>query len=80
MTQDEVRGLLGQPNLRDVRDFPERGVTAWFYTKDAEGKRRGGLVRQGEGRAHRLHGRFRRHRDAAQAGSDAGATLTSTAF
>lgn len=38
MTQDEVRSLLGQPNLRDVRDFPERGVTAWFYTKDAEGK------------------------------------------
>jgi tetratricopeptide (TPR) repeat protein len=38
MTQDEVRALLGQPNLRDVRDFPERGVTAWFYTKDAEGK------------------------------------------
>jgi outer membrane protein assembly factor BamE (lipoprotein component of BamABCDE complex) len=38
MTQDEVRTLLGQPNLRDVRDFPERGITAWFYTKDAEGK------------------------------------------
>ena len=37
MTQEEVRGLLGQPNLRDVRDFPDRGVTAWFYTKDAEG-------------------------------------------
>jgi len=38
MTQDEVRSLLGQPNLRDIRDFPERGVTAWFYTKDADGK------------------------------------------
>lgn len=38
MTQDEVRALLGQPNLRDVRDFPDRGVTAWFYTKDADGR------------------------------------------
>jgi outer membrane protein assembly factor BamE (lipoprotein component of BamABCDE complex) len=38
MTQEEVRTLLGQPNLRDIRDFPERGVTAWFYTKDAEGR------------------------------------------
>jgi tetratricopeptide (TPR) repeat protein len=38
MTQDEVRALLGQPNVRDVRDFPERGVTAWFYAKDADGR------------------------------------------
>lgn len=38
MTQDEVRGLLGAPNLRDVRDFPERGIAAWFYAKDGEGR------------------------------------------
>jgi tetratricopeptide (TPR) repeat protein len=38
MTQDEVRAVLGQPNVRDVRDFPERGVSAWFYTKDADGR------------------------------------------
>jgi tetratricopeptide (TPR) repeat protein len=38
MTQDEVRAILGQPNVRDVRDFPERGVSAWFYTKDADGR------------------------------------------
>jgi tetratricopeptide (TPR) repeat protein len=37
MTQDEVRGLLGSPNLQDVRTYPERGVTAWFYPKDASG-------------------------------------------
>ena len=37
MTQDEVRRLLGPPNLQDVRDYPERGVTAWFYPKDASG-------------------------------------------
>jgi len=38
MTQDEVRDLLGAPNLRDVRDFPERGIAAWFYAKDGEGR------------------------------------------
>jgi len=37
MTQDEIRRLLGPPNLLDVRDYPERGVTAWFYPKDASG-------------------------------------------
>jgi outer membrane protein assembly factor BamE (lipoprotein component of BamABCDE complex) len=37
MTQDEVRRLLGPPNLQDVRDYPERGVTAWFYPKNASG-------------------------------------------
>jgi tetratricopeptide (TPR) repeat protein len=37
MTQDEVRRLLGSPNLQDVRAYPERGVTAWFYPKDATG-------------------------------------------
>lgn len=37
MTQEEVRRLLGPPNLQDVRDYPERGVTAWFYPKDASG-------------------------------------------
>lgn len=37
MTQTEVRRLLGPPNLQDVRAYPERGVTAWFYPKDASG-------------------------------------------
>ena len=37
MTQEEVRRLLGPPNLQDVREYPERGVTAWFYPKDASG-------------------------------------------
>jgi tetratricopeptide (TPR) repeat protein len=37
MTQDEVRRLLGSPNLQDARTYPERGVTAWFYPKDASG-------------------------------------------
>lgn len=37
MTQAEVRGLLGQPNLHNVRDYPDRGVEAWFFPKNAEG-------------------------------------------
>lgn len=38
MTEDQVRALLGQPNARDVRDFPARGVAAWFYPKNADGQ------------------------------------------
>lgn len=37
MTQDQVRALLGQPNLNNIREYPERGVSAWFYTRNAEG-------------------------------------------
>lgn len=37
MTRDEVRRLLGPPNAQDVRSYPERGVIAWFYPKDASG-------------------------------------------
>lgn len=37
MSEDQVRALLGQPNLHNVRDYPERGVVAWFYPKDASG-------------------------------------------
>jgi hypothetical protein len=37
MTAAAVRGLLGPPNLHDVRDYPQRGLVAWFYPKDATG-------------------------------------------
>lgn len=37
MAQEEVRRLLGQPNLHSVRDYPDRGVAGWFYPKDASG-------------------------------------------
>jgi tetratricopeptide (TPR) repeat protein len=37
MSQDEVRALLGPPNLHSVRDYPDRGVVGWFYPKDASG-------------------------------------------
>jgi outer membrane protein assembly factor BamE (lipoprotein component of BamABCDE complex) len=37
MTPAEVRALLGAPNPKDVRAYPERGVEAWFYPKDETG-------------------------------------------
>src|SRR6185295_7220163 len=37
MGQEEVRRLLGAPNPHNVRDFPQRGVAAWFYQKDRSG-------------------------------------------
>lgn len=37
MTQDEVKALLGSVNLRNIRDYPERNVIAWFYPVDDAG-------------------------------------------
>ncbi len=37
MSQEEVRVLLGPPNLHSVKDYPARGVVGWFYPKDASG-------------------------------------------
>lgn len=31
MTDEDVRALLGSPNLRNVREYADRNVTAWFY-------------------------------------------------
>ncbi|HKI87238.1 MAG TPA: hypothetical protein VKA53_10905 [Thermoanaerobaculia bacterium] len=33
MTADEVREAIGQANLYNVKDYPEKHVTAWFYPK-----------------------------------------------
>lgn len=52
MSADQVRALLGPPNVHDVREYPARGVTGWFYARDAKGtaaavwfeKKGGGLV------------------------------------
>lgn len=33
MTETDVRALLGPVNLRNVKEYPERGVVAWFYKK-----------------------------------------------
>jgi hypothetical protein len=37
MAPAAVRGLLGQPNLHNVRDYPQRGLIAWFYPRDETG-------------------------------------------
>jgi outer membrane protein assembly factor BamE (lipoprotein component of BamABCDE complex) len=37
MSADEVRALLGPPNVNDIREYPERGVTGWFYARNAKG-------------------------------------------
>ena len=37
MTEADVRAALGQVNLHNVKPFPERKVTAWFYPTDEEG-------------------------------------------
>lgn len=37
MTEDEVREALGPVNLRNVKEYDERGVIAWFYPKEGGG-------------------------------------------
>ncbi len=37
MSQDEVRELLGQVMARNVQEYPERNVVAWFYRKEEGG-------------------------------------------
>ncbi|HEY7216102.1 MAG TPA: hypothetical protein VIC28_15875 [Thermoanaerobaculia bacterium] len=37
MGQDEVRALLGQPNLHNIRAYPNHAVVGWFYPKDESG-------------------------------------------
>ena len=33
MTETDVRNALGPVNLRNIKDYPDRGVKAWFYRK-----------------------------------------------
>jgi hypothetical protein len=37
MDQEDVRRLLGQPNLHNMRAYPNRDVVGWFYPKDESG-------------------------------------------
>lgn len=37
MTRDEVREMLGPVNLRNIRDYKDRDVIAWFYPTAADG-------------------------------------------
>ena len=37
MSREEVRAVLGQPNLHNIRQYADRGVVAWFYPTSATG-------------------------------------------
>jgi hypothetical protein len=37
MAPDEVRHLLGAPNVNNVRSYPDHNVVGWFYPRDATG-------------------------------------------
>lgn len=37
MTEDEVRNLLGQVNLRNIRDYEDGARVAWFYVREQNG-------------------------------------------
>lgn len=37
MSQAEVRALLGQVNLHNIKEYEERGTVAWFYRKEDNG-------------------------------------------
>lgn len=37
MTMDQVRERLGTVNVHNVREYPEKNVTAWFYRREDKG-------------------------------------------
>jgi len=37
MSTDEVVAALGRPLARNIKEYPEKKVTAWFYPKDEGG-------------------------------------------
>ena len=37
MTEDEVRRVLGQVNLHNLREYPDKNVVAWFYPTAEDG-------------------------------------------
>jgi len=37
MTEDEVRAVLGQVNLLNVREYPDKDVVAWFFPTAEDG-------------------------------------------
>jgi len=41
MSEDEVIAAVGRPLTRNVREYPEKKVTAWFYPTDEEGNAAG---------------------------------------
>ena len=37
MTMDQVRETIGTVNVHNVREYPEKNVTAWFYRREDRG-------------------------------------------
>ena len=37
MSPEQVRAILGQVNLHNIREYPDRNVVAWFYPTDEAG-------------------------------------------
>jgi hypothetical protein len=37
MSPEQVKAILGQVNLHNIREYPDRGVVAWFYPTNDEG-------------------------------------------
>lgn len=37
MTEDEVREVLGQPNLYNIKEYEDKNVTAWYYPTNEQG-------------------------------------------
>lgn len=66
MTEDEVRQLLGTPMRANVREYEERGVTAWFYPKAEPNTAAGVFYRQRRGELKVYEVDF----DAVKAGDD----------
>jgi hypothetical protein len=41
MTEAEVVAAIGRPLTRNIRDYPEKKVKAWFYPKNEAGEAAG---------------------------------------
>lgn len=37
MTEDQIRKVLGQVNLHNIREYPDKDVVAWFYPTAEDG-------------------------------------------
>lgn len=49
MSEDEVREILGPVNLRNIRPYPDRGVTLWLYLRE-DGNAAGVYFREKRGK------------------------------
>jgi outer membrane protein assembly factor BamE (lipoprotein component of BamABCDE complex) len=41
MSENEVVAAIGRPLTRNIKDYPAKKITAWFYPKDDEGNAAG---------------------------------------